>query len=75
VVDVRELEKTGLSLENALAAAAQKDSGLTAAQLAWVLSQIKLGEDVTPPGRVTAAELREYIDDLTARLTRFAFPK
>jgi predicted nucleotidyltransferase component of viral defense system len=74
LVDARELEKAGFNLENALSAARQKDTGLTAAQLAWVLSQLKFGDDLIPPGRVSAAELREYLDDLIARLKRLAFP-
>lgn len=45
LVDVRELENAGFNLENALSVAQQKDTGLTAAQLAWVLSQIKFGDD------------------------------
>lgn len=75
LVDVRELEKAGFGLQDALRAAAKKDSGLTAAQLAWVLSQINLGEDLTPPGGVSVEELREYLNDLIARLTRLAFPE
>ncbi len=75
LVDVRELEKAGFSLENALFVAQRKDTGLTAAQLAWVLSQIKFGDDLIPPGNVLAAELRDYLDDLIARLKRLAFPE
>jgi len=74
LVDVRELEKAGFSLENALSVAQQKDTGLTAAQLAWVLSQISLGDDLTPPGNVSVVELRDYLGNLTARLNRLAFP-
>lgn len=75
LVDARELEKAGFDLEKALDAAQRKDTGLTAAQLAWVLSQIKLGEDSTPPGNVSVSELRDYLNDLTARLKRLAFPE
>jgi hypothetical protein len=75
LVDVRELEKAGFSLEAALQAAAKKDFGLTPGQLAWVLSQIKLGEDFTPPGEMSVSELREYLNDLIAKLTRLAFPE
>jgi predicted nucleotidyltransferase component of viral defense system len=75
LVDVREFEKEGYNIENALSAAQKKDSGLTAAQLAWVLSQIKLGEDLTPPGNVSVSELRGYLNDLVARLKRLAFPE
>ena len=75
LVDVRELERAGFRVEDALAVAALKDTGLTPAQLGWVLSQIKLGDDLTPPGGVSAEELRGYLTDLIIRLTRLAFPE
>jgi predicted nucleotidyltransferase component of viral defense system len=75
LVDVRELEKAGFNFEDALSAAQQKDTGLTAAQLAWVLNQMKLGDDMIPPGNVSVIELRGYVQDLIARLNRLAFPK
>ncbi|MBA3785479.1 MAG: nucleotidyl transferase AbiEii/AbiGii toxin family protein [Acidobacteria bacterium] len=75
LVDVRELEKAGFSLENALFVAQRKDTGLTAAQLAWVLSQIKFGDDLIPQGNVSIIELRDYLDDLISRLNRLAFPQ
>lgn len=75
LVDARELERAGFNLENALVVAEKKDTGLTAAQLAWVLNQIKIGDDLIPPGAVSVIELREYLDDLTARLKRLAFPE
>lgn len=75
LVDVRALESLGYSLENALAAAQQKDRGLTPAQLAWVLQQIELGEDLVPPGDVSRQELQEYLDNLIARLKKLSFPQ
>jgi predicted nucleotidyltransferase component of viral defense system len=75
LVDVRELEKAGFSLENALKAAEKKDSGLTPAQLAWVLNQIKLGDDLTLPGNISASELRNYLSNLIDRLRRLALPE
>ncbi len=75
LVDVLELEKAGFRVDDALPSAALKDAGLTPAQLAWVLSQIKLGEDLTPPGGISVPELRYYLDSLIARLTRLAFPE
>jgi len=74
LVDVRELENAGFSLKNALSAAAKKDSGLTPAQLAWVLNQIKFGEDFEPPGNISVSELREYLNDLIEKLKQLAFP-
>ena len=61
-------------MEDALAAAALKDTGLTPAQLGWVLSQIELGDDLVPPGGVSTEELRHYLADLIVRLARLAFP-
>ena len=75
VVDVRELEKAGFSLENALPVAAKKDTGLTPAQLAWVLNQIKFGDDVQPPIGISVIELRDYLSDLIDRLKQLAFPE
>jgi hypothetical protein len=74
LVDVRALEIAGYRVEDALQAAALKDTGLTPAQLSWVLSQMKLGDDLVPPGDVTVKELRAYLADLIARLTRLAAP-
>jgi predicted nucleotidyltransferase component of viral defense system len=75
LVDVRALELTGYRMEDALDAAAAKDKGLTPAQLGWVLSQIKFGDDLIPPGGVSLKELRLYLSELIARLARQAFPK
>lgn len=75
LVDVHALEAVGYRIEDALPAAARKDSGLTPAQLSWVLSQIELGDDLTPPGGVSTEELRRYLAEMIARLTRLAFPK
>ncbi len=74
LVDVRALEGLGLSLPEALAAGQRKDGGLTPAQLAWVLSQITIGDDAKPPGGVAPAELRDYLRDLVDRLARLAHP-
>ena len=74
LVDLRALEREGLGLEDHLLLAMQKDGGLTAGQLAWVLSQIEIGDDATPPGDVTVEELRRYLADLIERLTRLAYP-
>jgi predicted nucleotidyltransferase component of viral defense system len=74
LVDVRELELAGFSVEAALPVAAKKDTGLTPAQLAWVLHQIDLGGEAQLAGNVSATELRGYLDDLIARLKKWAFP-
>jgi hypothetical protein len=74
LVDVRALEMAGYRVEDALPAAYLKDTGLTPAQLSWVLGQIRLGDDLVPPGGVSNDELRQYLDDLIGRLARLAFP-
>jgi hypothetical protein len=75
LVDVRALERSGLGVEGALAAAARKDGGLTPAQLAWVLSQITIGDDARVPDGTPVAELRGYLSQLIGRLSRLAFPQ
>ena len=74
LVDVRALENEGLSVEEHLPLAVEKDAGLTAGQLAWVLSQIEIGDDASIPGGVSAQELRSYVEDLIRRLTAMAYP-
>lgn len=75
LVDVRQLENSGLSLEDALDAAEKKDSGLTPAQLAWVLSQIRLSDQSELPGDVSATELDQYLQTMIDRLRIMAMPK
>lgn len=74
LVDVRELDKAGVDIESALLTAMKKDTGLTPGQLAWVLDQITLGDDLIPPGNVSVVELRYYLTDLKTRLEKLAFP-
>lgn len=74
LIDVRELENAGLSLEDALQVAEKKDSGLTPAQLAWILSQIKIGTGAQLPGNIAAEDLRDYVHSLIERLQRLALP-
>ncbi len=74
LVDVMALEQAGYSVESALPAAARKDMGFSPAQLAWVLSQINLGDDIVLPGGGGLGPLRDFLRELTSRLTRFALP-
>jgi len=74
LVDVRALEAAGYRIEDVWAAAQAKDRGLTPAQLAWVLSQIEMGDDVALPAGASPADLRQYLADLIKRLTSAAFP-
>jgi len=75
MVDVMALEAAGHDLEGALALAARKDSGLSPAQLAWVLSQVRIGPDAEIPGGYSAAEVQDYLEALQERLTRMAHPR
>ena len=71
---MRALEGLGLSLTEALAAGQRKDGGLTLAQLAWVLSQVTIGDGATLPGGVPPAELSDYLRGLIDRLVRLGHP-
>lgn len=74
LVDVYALERVGFRAEDGIALAARKDGGLTPASLAWVLSEIQIGDDARIPGGITPAELRAFIADLVKRFTRMAYP-
>ena len=74
LVDVIALERAGVKMEESMALARQKDAGLTPAQLAWVLSQITIGDDATVAGNLTPADLRAFLSELQARLIRMSFP-
>ncbi|TKC99887.1 nucleotidyl transferase AbiEii/AbiGii toxin family protein [Polyangium fumosum] len=74
LVDVHALERKGYRVEDALPLAARKDGSATPAEIAWVLEQIEIGEDAVLPGNVPAREIRAYLEDLIARLTRLAYP-
>ncbi|HMT08162.1 MAG TPA: nucleotidyl transferase AbiEii/AbiGii toxin family protein [Pyrinomonadaceae bacterium] len=75
LVDLRAIELSGFSLEDVFANAQKKDSGLTAAQLSWVLSQIQIGEESELPANVSPGSLREYLEDLKERLVKLALPE
>jgi hypothetical protein len=74
LVDVRGLEQAGFTVEDHVRLAQRKDSGLTAGQLAWVLSELEIGDEASPPGDVAAADLRTYLEDLVQRLAGLAYP-
>jgi len=74
LVDVHALEAAGIRVEDAFPRAQAKDAGLTAAQLAWVLSEVSIGEDASIPGGVSPRELDDYLGELRERLVRLGFP-
>ncbi len=75
LVDVMLLEHAGYRVEQAFRLAQAKDGGLTPAQLAWVLSEIQIGDDARIPGGVSAAQLREFVSRLRSRMTTLGFPR
>ena len=72
LVDLRALEIAGYTVEDHLEAAAQRDPEMTPATLVEALSEFEIGEEETPPGDVSAADLRSYVAVLTLRLTSLA---
>jgi Nucleotidyl transferase AbiEii toxin, Type IV TA system len=74
LVDVLFLERAGLSVEQALPLAMRKDGAVSAGQLAWILSTMRVGDDARVPGGITAAELRAYAASLERRLAALAHP-
>lgn len=75
LVDVMALLRAGYDLSDALSLAARKDAGMTPAQLSWVLSQIRIGDDAHVPGEAKVADLRGFLESLQQWLTRLAFPR
>ena len=74
LVDVMALERAGFSVDEALEGALAKDGGCTPATLAWVLSELEIGEQASLPGGVSVTEMRDYVDQLIRRLRRAAAP-
>lgn len=74
LVDVMALERAGYPVEGALASALAKDGGCTPANLAWLISEIRIPDDARLPGGVPGHELKEYLAALVVRLRRAAMP-
>jgi predicted nucleotidyltransferase component of viral defense system len=75
LVDVMALERAGYRVEDALAHALAKDGGCTPANLAWLLSEIRIPSDARLPGGVAGRELSDFVADLVVRLRRAALPR
>jgi predicted nucleotidyltransferase component of viral defense system len=73
LVDVARLEEAGLDAIAALDLAGQKDAGLTASQLAWVLSTFPIDDSASDYG-MRREELQDFRESLVRRLTAAAFP-
>jgi len=74
LVDVATLARAGLDPIAAVPAAARKDGGVSASQLAWVLSSFPVPLDDSLLHGVPRQELLAFRDDLIRRLTALAFP-
>jgi nucleotidyltransferase AbiEii toxin of type IV toxin-antitoxin system len=75
LVDVHALERAGYPIERYLESASRKDGGLTPGQLAWALTEFRIGEGSIPHCGIVAPDLREYLGDLQSRLARIAMPR
>ncbi len=75
LVDIYTLAKRGFSIRKAVDEASQKDGGMSPGQLAWILSEIELGDDAEPPGEVTVQDLRTFLRQLREEMTALAFPE
>lgn len=74
LVDIYALVKHGFSIEKAVSEASRKDGGMSPGQLAWILSEIELGDDARPPGGVSVQELCVFIRQLRKQMAELAFP-
>ena len=74
LVDVRQLELIGIKFNTALEFAAKKDTGFSPAQLAWVLSQITVGDNAAFPDQTSVDDIRDYLNHLIRRLSINGFP-
>ncbi len=75
LVDIYTLAQRGFSTEQAVDEASRKDGGMSPGQLAWLLSEIELGDDAQPPGGVSIEELRAFLRQLQKEMSRLAFPE
>lgn len=74
LVDVARLEEAGYSPIAALDLATQKDGGMTAGQLAWVLSSFPVPAEETLRYGMSQKDLQDYRESLVRRLIAAAFP-
>jgi hypothetical protein len=74
LVDVARLEEAGHSPIVALDLAAQKDAGMTAGQLAWVLSTFPIPSGEALHYGMSPRDLEAFRESLVRRLTAAAFP-
>lgn len=75
LVDVLELERRGLRVEDFLSEANAKDGGCTPATLAFLLNEWSIPDAVKLPPGYEASELRAFKEALAERLIRAALPR
>ena len=74
LVDLKAILDSGVSLEQALRDAETKDAGASAANLAFVLGQWRIGPKAVLPGDADPVEVERFREQLVAQLARLAFP-
>lgn len=74
LVDIYTLAERGFSIETAVNEASRKDGGMSPGQLAFILSEIQIGDDAEPPGGVSVEELRAFMRQLKKDMSELAFP-
>jgi hypothetical protein len=74
LVDVMELERRGLRVEDFIAEANAKDGGCTPATLSFLLKSWRIPDTAKLPAGYSAGELRAFKDALAERLAAAAFP-
>ncbi len=74
LIDVMEIERRGLRVEDFLKEANHKDGGCTPAVLAYLLRDWHLADNLVMPSGYSVEELRAFKNSLIDRLLRAAFP-
>jgi hypothetical protein len=74
LVDLRAILESGGNLEQALKDAEKKDAGASAANLAFVLGQWRIGSEASLPGGVEPGAAERFREQLVARRVDLAFP-
>lgn len=75
LVDLKAVLESGGDLEQALKDAEAKDAGASAANLAFVLGQWRIGSGAALPGGVDPDAAERFREQLVARLVDLAFPR
>jgi predicted nucleotidyltransferase component of viral defense system len=74
LVDLEAILGAGIRLEDALHAAERKDAGVSAASLAYVLDQWRIGEQAQLPGGADPRQVEQFRRALVSRLAELALP-